>query len=145
MRGSGFSFSTGRTTGWDIKFAKHPLNDNFNETFRVADGLLQVRYDKWTGFNGEFGHIFYKEPFSHYIIATEYRFVGQQVTGAGPSLSWAVRNNGIMIMSQSAESMGLNQDFLMSLEVQLLGGLGTGSRRRGICAHLERTCISATR
>ena len=118
-------------TGWDIKFAKHPLNENFNETFRVADGFLQVRYDKWTGFNGEFGHIFYKEPFSHYIIATEYRFVGQQVTGAGPSLGWAIRNNGIMIMSQSAESMGLNQDFPMSLEVQLLGGLGTGSRPTG--------------
>ena len=113
---------------WDIKFAKHELGDNFNNTFRVEDGLLKVRYDKWTAFNGEFGHIFYKKPFSYYIVAAEYRFVGNQVTGAGAPLAWAQRNNGIMVMGQSAESMGLNQDFPISLEVQLLGGLGKGPR-----------------
>jgi len=115
-------------SNWDIKFAKHELGDNYNNTFRVGGGLLEVRYDKWTAFNGEFGHIFYKQPFSFYLVAAEYRFVGKQVTGAGPSLAWALRNNGIMIHGQSAESMGLNQDFPISLEVQLLGGLGTGPR-----------------
>ncbi|MEP7000223.1 MAG: family 16 glycoside hydrolase, partial [bacterium] len=98
-------------TGWDLKFAKHELNDNFNNTFRVEDGLMKVRYDKWTAWNGEFGHIFYKQPFSYYLVAAEYRFVGNQVVGAGAPLSWAIRNNGIMVMGQSAESMGLNQDF----------------------------------
>ena len=82
---------------WDIKFAKHPLGDNYNDTFRVEDGLLKVRYDKWTAFNGEFGHIFYKRPFKYYLVAAEYRFVGNQVVGAGPSLAWAKRNNGIMV------------------------------------------------
>ena len=115
-------------TDWDIKFAKHALNDNFNNTFRVEDGLLKVRYDRWTAFNGEFGHIFYKRPFSYYLVAAEYRFVGGQVVGAGPSLGWANRNNGIMIHGQTAESMGFDQDFPISLEVQLLGGLGTGPR-----------------
>jgi hypothetical protein len=67
---------------WDIKFAKHPLGENFNDTFRVEDGMLKVRYDKWTAFNGEFGHIFYKRPFNYYLVAAEYRFVGNQVTGA---------------------------------------------------------------
>jgi hypothetical protein len=114
---------------WDIKFTHHPLGENFNDTFRVEDGLLKVRYDKWTGFNGEFGHIFYKRPFSYYVVAAEYRFVGGQVTGAGPSLAWAKRNNGIMAASQSAESMGLDQDFPISLEVQLLGGLSDGRPR----------------
>jgi hypothetical protein len=118
-------------SGWDIKFKGHQLNDNFNDTFRAEDGLLKVRYDKWTSFNGEFGHIFYKQPFSYYIVAAEYRFVGDQVTGAGPQNAWAIRNNGIMIHSQSAESMGLNQDFPISLEVQLLGGLGKGPRPTG--------------
>jgi hypothetical protein len=33
-----------------------------------------------------------------------------------------------MVHSQSAESMGLDQDFPISLEVQLLGGLGKGPR-----------------
>ena len=115
-------------SNWDIKFAKHELGDNYNNTFRVEEGLLKVRYDKWTAFNGEYGHIFYKQPYSYYLIAAEYRFVGNQVAGAGPALAWALRNNGLMLHGQSAESMGLNQDFPISLEVQLLGGLGKGPR-----------------
>jgi glucose/arabinose dehydrogenase len=116
---------------WDIKFAQHPLGENFRNTFRVEDGMLKVRYDNWEDFKGEFGHIFYKQPFSHYIVAVEYRFVGDQVKGAGAGNSWAIRNNGIMVQSQSAASMGLNQDFPISLEVQLLGGLGNGTRTTG--------------
>ncbi|CAN5202943.1 hypothetical protein BH09GEM1_BH09GEM1_46830 [soil metagenome] len=114
-------------TGWDVKFAKHELNDNYNDTFRVEDGMLRVRYDKYTGWNGEWGHIFYKQPFSYYLVAAEYRFVDNQVVGAPPGIAWAIRNNGIM-MGQSAETMGLNQDYPISLEVQLLGGLGKGPR-----------------
>lgn len=114
--------------GWDIKFAGHPLGHNLNHTFRVEDGLLKVRYDQWQGFDGQFGHIFHERPFSHYLIGAEYRFVGEQVAGAGPDLAWARRNNGLMLHSQSARSMGLNQDFPISLEVQLLGGLGQGKR-----------------
>ena len=141
---------------WDIKFAKHQLGDNYNDTFRVEDGLLKVRYDKWTAFNGEFGHIFYKRPFRYYLVAAEYRFVGGQVTGAGPSLAWAKRNNGIMINGQSAQSMGLNQDFPISLEVQLLGGLSDGKPRStanlctpGTNVHfgdslITRHCINST-
>jgi hypothetical protein len=49
---------------WTIKFTKHDAGENLHDTFRVVDKLLQVRYDKWPAFNGEFGHIFYKEPFS---------------------------------------------------------------------------------
>jgi hypothetical protein len=140
---------------WDIKFAHHPLGENFNDTFRVEDGLLKVRYDKWTAFNGEFGHIFYKKPFNYYLVAAEYRFNGVQVPGAGPALAWALRNNGIMIDGQSAQSMGLNQDFPISLEVQLLGGLGKGPRSTanlctpGTNVHfgdslITRHCINST-
>ena len=49
--------------GWTPKFAKHDLGENFNDTVRVENGLLEVRYDKWQGFNGEFGHIFYRDSF----------------------------------------------------------------------------------
>ena len=69
---------------WTIKFSKHDLGDNARNTFRVTDGLLQVRYDQWPSFNGECGHIFYKDPFSYYLLAAEYRFVGDQVTGGPP-------------------------------------------------------------
>ena len=114
--------------GWDVKFAKHPLGDNYNDTFRVEDGLLRVRYDKYTGWNGEWGHIFYRRPFRYYLVAAEYRFVDNQVVGATSGISWAIRNNGIML-GQSAASMGLNQDYPISMEVQLLGGLSDGKPR----------------
>ena len=111
--------------GWDVKITGHDLNDNFANTFRVEDGLLKVRYDGYNGFNNQFGHIFYHEPFSRYIIAVEYRFVGQQAPGGA---DWALRNSGIMIHAQSAKSMAKDQDFPISIEVQLLGGNGTGER-----------------
>lgn len=133
-RGDWIQLFNGRDmSNWDIKFAKHPLGENYNDTFRVDSGMLKVRYDKWTAFDGKFGHIFYKQPFSHYLVAVEYRFVGGQVTGAGPSLAWAIRNNGIMLHGQSAQSMALNQDFPISLEVQLLGGYGRPRTTANLC------------
>ena len=38
--------------GWTPKLAKHELGDNFGNTFRVEDGLLKVRYDKYKSFDG---------------------------------------------------------------------------------------------
>jgi len=110
---------------WTPKFAKHDLGENFRNTFRVEDGLLKVRYDQWPTFDGEFGHLFYKDPFSYYLLAAEYRFVGEQVAG-GPS--WAIRNNGLMLHSPHPRTMPKDQDFPISLEFQLLGGLGKGPR-----------------
>lgn len=110
---------------WNVKITGFPLNENYKNTFRVEDSLLKVRYDQYEKFDGHFGHIFYKHPYSHYKIRVEYRFVGEQCPeGAG----WALRNSGIMIHGQSAESMELNQDFPVSIEVQLLGGNGTDER-----------------
>jgi hypothetical protein len=114
--------------GWTVKIAKHKVGDNFADTFRVENGLLKVAYDKYTSLDNQFGHLFYKDKFSYYLIAVEYRFVGEQVKG-GPE--WGYRNNGIMVHSQSAESMGFDQDFPTSIEVQLLGGDGTHDRPNG--------------
>lgn len=113
-------------TGWTPKFSKHDLGENLNNTVRAEDGLLKIRYDNWDKFDGEFGHIFYREPFSHYILAAEYRFVGDQVPG-GPD--WAIRNNGLMLHSPDPKTMLKDQDFPISIEVQLLGGLGNGQPR----------------
>lgn len=110
---------------WDVKIKGFPLNENYKNTFRVEDGLLKVRYDQYDQFDGHFGHLFYKHTFSHYKIRVEYRFVGEQIAG-GPG--WAIRNSGIMIHGQQAESMELNQDFPVSIEVQLLGGNGRDER-----------------
>ena len=116
-------------TGWTPKFSHHDLGENFNDTFRVEDGLLKVRYDKWTTFTDEFGHLFYKDPFSYYVLAAEYRFVGEQVPSTRKDLQWAVRNNGLMIQSPAPRTMVKDQDFPISIEVQLLGGLSDGKPR----------------
>lgn len=112
--------------GWIVKIKGYPLNENIHNTFRVEEGVLKVSYDGYNDqFNNSFGHIIYKQPFSNYKFRMEYRFTGDQIKdGAG----WATRNSGVMIHGQSPESMELNQDFPISIEVQLLGGLGTEDR-----------------
>lgn len=115
-------------SGWDIKLTKHDLNDNFANTFRVEDGLLKVSYDGYQTFDDQFGHMYYKQPFSYYKIRFEYRFVGEQLKGGA---SWNVRNSGVMMHSQSAQSLIKDQAFPVSLEFQLLGGLGKGPRTTG--------------
>jgi len=114
---------------WAPKFTHHDLGENFNDTFRVEDGLLKVRYDKWQKFTDEFGHLFYKEPFSYYVLVAEYRFVGDQVPTDRKDLTWAIRNNGLMIHSPAPQTMMKDQDFPISIEVQLLGGLSNGKPR----------------
>jgi hypothetical protein len=111
--------------GWTPKITGYPLGNNFANTFRVVDGKLAVSYDGYSKFDEKFGHIFYKEAFSHYIVAVEYRFIGEQAP-SGPN--WALRNSGIMIHCQKPETMTKDQDFPISIEVQLLGGSGTGNR-----------------
>ena len=110
---------------WQIKFKGYELGYNYKNTFRVEEGMLRIRYDDWEEFGNVFGHIFYNGEFSHYRLRVEYRFVDEQVKN-GPG--WAFRNNGLMIHGQSAESMELDQDFPVSIEVQLLGGNGKDER-----------------
>ena len=123
--------------GWKAKIRGHKYGDNYADTFRVKDGVLTVAYEdyksedflsmdgkkepKWE----KFGHLFYKDTFSHYILRAEYRFVGDQVAN-GPG--WAFRNNGFMIHGQDPAAMDVNQKFPVSIEAQLLGGGGVGDR-----------------
>ena len=115
-------------TGWTPKITGYELGENYGNTFRVEDGILKVAYDQYEKFDGKFGHLFYKDKFSHYIIRLEYRFVGKQTPG-GPG--WAFRNSGIMIHGQSPESMRKDQDFPVSIEVQLLADRDSGKRSTG--------------
>lgn len=110
---------------WRVKISKHALDDNFGNTFRVEDSLLKVRYDAYDTFRNQFGHLFYKQKFSHYKLSIEYRFTGEQCPG-GPG--WARRNSGVMYHSQDPATMLKDQDFPISLEGQFLGGLGDGPR-----------------
>ena len=111
--------------GWTPKITGYEAGDNFGDTFRVEDGVLRVVYDEYGDFDGRFGHLFYEEPFAHYVLRVEYRFVGEQAPG-GPG--WALRNSGVMIHGEPPESMAVDQDFPVSIEVQFLGGDGSGER-----------------
>jgi len=126
--------------GWVPKIKGFPAGENFGNTFRVEDGLIKVRYDGYGGaFKNRFGHLFYKTPFTNYVLRIEYRFVDEQLPD-GPG--WAKRNSGAMIHGQSPESMRKDQDFPVSIEVQFLGGLGSGNRTTAnLCTpgtHVER-------
>lgn len=113
--------------GWTPKIRYHELGDNFGDTFRVSDGLLQVRYEdeSYPEFGEKFGHLFYKTAYSHYRLRVEYRFLGEQCT-KGPG--WAIRNSGLMLHCEAPEKMGKDQDFPASIEFQILGGDGENRR-----------------
>jgi hypothetical protein len=114
-------------TGWTPKITKHELGENFADTFRVQNGVMQVRYDKYPSFDKQFGHLFYRTPYSYYRLVVEYRFVGEQAKG-GPG-AWALRNSGAMFHSQDPRTMTRDQDFPISLEGQFLGGNSDGKPR----------------
>jgi ABC-type molybdate transport system substrate-binding protein len=113
-------------TGWTPKIRGHALGENFAETFRVRDGVLEVAYDGYETFAEQFGHLFFAEPLSRYRLRIEYRFVGAQAPDAP---TWAARNSGVMVHSQAPQTMLRDQDFPISIEVQFLGGLGDGKAR----------------
>ena len=112
-------------SGWTpkIRFSE-PGVDSLG-TFRVEDGLLTVSYDGYSTFGDRYGHLFYEHSLSSYDLLVEYRFVGDQVEGGQ---GWARANSGVMLHSQSPESMLPDQDFPISLEAQFLAGLGEGER-----------------
>jgi hypothetical protein len=115
--------------GWTPKIRGHELGVNYADTFRVEDGVIKVAYDKYEGpFRGRYGHLFYKEPFSNYVLRIEYRFVGDQARG-GPG--WATRNSGVMVHGQDPKAIEKDQEFPVCIEVQFLGGDGKNARTTG--------------
>ena len=105
--------------GWIVKLARHELGNNYADTFRVENGAIRVMYDKYEEFGDRFGHLFYKQKLSHYVLSLEYRFFGEQAKG-GPG--YARLNSGVMIHSQAPETILKDQDWPISVEAQFLGG-----------------------
>lgn len=115
-------------SGWAMKIAGHPLNENYKNTFHVENGVIKISYDEYERFENDFGHLFYTTPFSNYHLKLDYRFTGEQTPGAP---EWAFRNAGVMFHSQSPESMRLDQWFPVCVELQILGGNGKDERTTG--------------
>lgn len=104
--------------GWTLKVTGSKYGENPLNGFRVEDGILKIDYTNFDKFNGRFGHLFYKEKLSSYMLHVEYRFVGEMLSDAP---SYCYRNSGVMVHSQSPESMDIAQNWPVSVEVQMLG------------------------
>lgn len=111
---------------WIVKIHHHDVGVNFGNTFRVDDGIIKVRYDEYDDFNDQFGHLYYKQPYSHYRLRLEYRFVGELQKGAP---DYTLKNSGVMFHSQDPRSMPKEQNWPISVEMQFLAGLGDGNPR----------------
>lgn len=126
--GEWISLFDGKTIdNWIVKIHHHPVGTNFGNTFRVKDGVIQVRYDGYNGnFNEQYGHLYYQTPFSHYHLQLEYRF---QDPWEKTAPSYTILNSGVMFHSQDPRTMPVEQDWPISVEMQFLAGLGDGNPR----------------
>ena len=115
--------------GWTAKIAKHPLGENYHQTFVADHGAIRVSYAGYEKLDGQFGHLFYKTPFKAYRLKLSYRFLTEG--GLADTPAWARSNSGIMFLSQSPESMTVEQPFPVSIEFQLLGKEGEAPRPTG--------------
>ena len=119
-------------SNWTPKISGAALGQNLNNTFRVQDGILSTRYDRYDSFNNKFGALYFNQKFTNYRLRFEYRFVGNTAPGAP---SWGFRDGGVQYHCQDPASLVLNQSFPVCLEYNLLGGNGTQERPTGeICA-----------
>ncbi|MEO1993417.1 MAG: DUF1080 domain-containing protein [Pirellulales bacterium] len=115
-------------SGWTVKITGHPIGKNFANTFRVEEGILKVSYDNYELFDDQYGHLYANVPYSHYRLRMEYRFIGEMMKDAPKYVNL---NSGLMIHSQSPQSMKRDQKFPVSLEFQFLADEGTGKRPTG--------------
>jgi hypothetical protein len=111
---------------WIVKIHHYDVGENFGNTFRVDDGMIKVRYDKYGDFNDRFAHLYYKTPFSHFKLLVEYRFTGNLQPGAP---DYTMLNSGVMFHSLDPRSILKEQNWPISIEMQFLAGLPDGKPR----------------
>ena len=119
--GGGWSplFDGRSLAGWTPKITGRALGEDPRGTFSVKDGAIRVSYDRYGRFGEEFGHLAYATPFAAYRVRFEYRFFGR---GLPDIQGWQQSNSGAMLHGQPPETMAPDQQFPVSVEVQLLGG-----------------------
>ncbi|MCY1647642.1 DUF1080 domain-containing protein [Caulobacter sp. SL161] len=115
--------------GWTAKVARHPVGDNYRQTFVADQGVIRVSYAGYDKFDNQFGHLFYNTSFNAYRLRLTYRFLTEGLPLDTPG--WARGNSGIMFHSQTADSMTVDQPFPVSIEFQLLGKDGDKPRPTG--------------
>ncbi len=112
--------------GWIPKFHHHNVGDNYRNTFRVVDGVIQVNYSDYGEFDERYGHLFYEKPFSSFHLKFEYRFTDEWCKDAP---EYTYRNSGVMFHSQSPNTILKEQDWPISVEYQMLAEAEEGVSR----------------
>lgn len=111
---------------WTVKFYHHDAGDNYANTFRIVDDVIQVNYDDYDEFGERYGHLFYNEPFSSFHLMFEYRFTEQWMEDAP---DYTYKNSGVMYHSQAPQTILKEQDWPISVEYQMLAEAGEGEPR----------------
>jgi len=112
---------------WVVKIHKHEVGVNYGNTFRVEDDMIRASYENYgETFDDQFGHLYYKQPYSFFRLKMDYRFVGDLYPGAP---SYTIMNSGVMFHSQDPNTMPKEQNWPISVEMQFLGGLEKGTPR----------------
>jgi len=136
-------FNRKNLDGWQVKIAGHPLGENFGNTFRVENGILETRYNAYDSFSNRFGALYYKKKFRNYRLKVEYRFTGELTPGAP---TWGFRDGGVQYHCQSPETLSVDQPFPVCLEYNLHGGNGKDERPTGeICASGTYVTVNGSR
>ena len=132
-------FNGNDLSGWTIKINKHPLGENYRDTFRVEDGVIKVSVRPLrTSSTSSSAICIRTRPTRNYILRLEYKITGKAVADSPP---WAKLNSGVMIHSQSPLTMGLNQAWPASMEVPVPGRRrhrGQADRQRLHARHQSR-------
>lgn len=116
---------------WTPKIQGRALGDNPYNSFAYAetqDGEPRLLVTDTVTYNAStygYGHLFYKTPYSHYLLRAQYHFPTKQ-SFAASSGTWTIQNNGLMLHCQDPKTMSQGQDYPQSFETQLLGYWSTG-------------------
>ena len=116
---------------WIPKIQGYAAGQNPNRSFTYAEAsdgsprLIITDTVTWSSSYG-YGHLFYKTPFSDYIIRAQYHFPSK-TSYAQANGTWTIQNNGLMLHSQSPASMTTGQQYPNSVEHQLLGYWSTAA------------------
>lgn len=122
-----------------LKVTHYPLGENPKGLVRVEHGAIKISYDGFAPFKGEYAVLYYNRRLTNYVLQLEYRFAGRQAPGAP---AWARRNSGVMLFAQPPQTMALDQNYPVSVEDQLLGGLGNGASRQTLAVCMVEISVT---
>lgn len=111
---------------WRSKVQGFDLGQNPNRSFTYAeasDGSPRLIVTDTVTYNATtygYGHLFYKTPFSDYIVRAQFHFPSKTSFASGQG-TWTIQNNGLMLHCQNPTTVAKTKDYPNCIENQLLG------------------------